>query len=101
MKQIKIIGLFLSIAFLTACENANTNQTANTNAANANAANVSSTPQAQTLSEVETPARIRGMREQRGEQDAAAPVLKIVEPKEAATVGSSTVKVKLELSGDL
>jgi hypothetical protein len=39
--------------------------------------------------------------EQRGEQDVAAPTLKIVEPKEAATVGSSTVKVKLELGGDL
>src|SRR4028118_355973 len=101
MKQLKIVGLFLSIAFLAACENANTNRTANTNVANANAANVSASPQTQTLSETETPARIRGMMEQRGEQDAAAPTLKIVEPKEAATVGSSTVKVKLELGGEL
>src|SRR4028118_621069 len=101
MKQIKIVGLVLSIAFLAACENANTNRTANTNTGNANAANVSASPQTQTLSEVETPARIRGMVAQRGEQDAAAPTLKIVEPKEAATVGSSTVKVKLELGGEL
>lgn len=101
MKQIKIVGLFLSIAFLAACENANTNRTANTNTGNSNAANVSVSPQTQTLSETETPARIRGMVAQRGEQDAAAPTLKIAEPKEAATVGSSTVKVKLELGGEL
>ncbi|MDQ4122723.1 MAG: hypothetical protein M3209_14895 [Acidobacteriota bacterium] len=101
MKQIKIAGLFLSIAFLAACQNANTNQTANTNAANTNTANVSTSPQTQTLSETETPARIRGMIEQRGEQDAAAPTLKIVEPKEGASVGTSTVKVRLELAGDL
>jgi hypothetical protein len=100
MKQTKIAALFLSVAFLAACENANTNRTANTT--NANAANTpAATPQMQTLSNAETPARIRGMMEQRGEQDVAAPTLKIVEPKEAATVGSSTVKVKLELGGDL
>lgn len=37
----------------------------------------------------------------RGEQDEAAPTLKIVEPKADATIASSTVKVKIELSGDL
>jgi hypothetical protein len=41
------------------------------------------------------------MMAQRGEQDEAKPVLKIVEPKADAAVSSSTVKVKLELSGDL
>jgi hypothetical protein len=38
---------------------------------------------------------------QRGEQDAAAPTLKVVSPANGATVSSSTVKVKLEISGDL
>ena len=38
---------------------------------------------------------------ERGEQDKASPLLKIVEPKADSTVGSSTVKVKLELGGDL
>ncbi len=38
---------------------------------------------------------------ERGEQDAAAPTLSVVEPKNNSTVTSSTVKVKLNLSGDL
>jgi hypothetical protein len=38
---------------------------------------------------------------ERGEQDNAAPTLTVVEPKNGATVSSSTVKVKLSLSGDL
>ena len=97
MKLSKIVALSLSIAFLAGCENANTNR----NAANANVANTASTPPTQTLSEVETPPRIRGMRETRGEQDAAAPVLKIIAPQDDSTVPSSTVKVRLDLSGDL
>jgi hypothetical protein len=41
------------------------------------------------------------MMAQRGEQDEAKPTLKIVEPRADSTVTSSTVKVKLELAGDL
>jgi len=37
----------------------------------------------------------------RGEQDAAQPTLKILEPAANSTVNSSTVNVKLELTGDL
>jgi len=37
----------------------------------------------------------------RGEQDTASPVIKIVEPAANAVIESSTVKVKLQLSGDL
>lgn len=37
----------------------------------------------------------------RGEQDKAAPVLKIIEPAANATINGPVVKVKLELSGDL
>ena len=37
----------------------------------------------------------------RGEQDQAAPTLKIIEPAANSTISSSTVKVKLELGGDL
>ncbi len=37
----------------------------------------------------------------RGEQDKAAPTLRILEPRETSTVSSSTVRVKLALSGDL
>lgn len=53
------------------------------------------------LTEVPRPQKIADMMKERGEQDNAAPVLKIVEPAANATVGSSTVKVKLNLSGDL
>jgi hypothetical protein len=75
----------------------------NANTANANAtpAAASPTPAAQTLSAVGRPQRIAEQSAQRGEQDAAAPALKFVEPKEGATIQGSTVKVRLELAGDL
>jgi hypothetical protein len=41
------------------------------------------------------------MMKERGQQDEAAPTLSFVEPKDGATVNSSTVKVKLNLAGDL
>ena len=55
----------------------------------------------QTLTEVPRPQKIADMMSARGEQDSAAPVLKILEPAANATIGSSTVKVKLALTGDL
>lgn len=55
----------------------------------------------QNLSVVEPPQKIKDMMAAGGEQDQAQPVLKIVEPKAGSTVNSSTVKVKLEISGDL
>lgn len=48
--------------------------------------------------------RPRGIVDQmtaRGEQDSAAPTLKIVQPAANATITGATVKVKLEISGDL
>lgn len=74
----------------------------NGNAGNANAAaSPAASPAAQALSEVERPQKVKDMMAARGEQDSATPTLKIVEPKEGATVSGSTVKLKLELSGDL
>ena len=61
-------------------------------------ANVSA---AQNLSEVPRPQNIADMMKERGEQDEAKPTLVFVEPKDGATVNSSTVKVKLNLAGDL
>ncbi len=52
-------------------------------------------------SEPERPQNIVEMMSSRGEQDKAAPSLKFIEPAAGATVNSSTVKVKLELGGDL
>lgn len=53
------------------------------------------------LTEVERPQSIKDKMAARGQQDEAKPVLKVLEPKADSTVASSTVKVKLDLSGDL
>jgi len=99
MKFTKISIAVLAFAALTACETA-TNT--NTNRANTNTANTNSAPATvQNLSEVPRPQKIADMMKERGEQDAAKPSLKVVEPKADSTVNSSTVKVKLEISGDL
>lgn len=61
----------------------------------------SGTPEKQKLTVVERPQKIKDLMAARGEQDAAAPTLKIVEPKAGSVISSSTVKVKLDISGDL
>ena len=53
------------------------------------------------LAEVPRPQKIVDMMAARGNQDKAAPTLRFIEPTSGATVGSSTVKVKLELGGEL
>lgn len=102
MKSIKFFIALIGLALLTACPppqtNVNTNS-ANTNAVNGNAN--ASPAAAQSLKETERPQKIKDMMAGRGEQDEAKPVLKIVEPAANSTVGSSTVKVKLSLTGDL
>ena len=104
MKSIKFISLLIALAALTACQqpstpnvNPNSNAKPNTNATNANA----TAPTAQTLSEVSRPQKIQDEMKTRGEQDNAAPTITVVEPKNGGSVSSSTVKVKLALSGDL
>jgi len=72
------------------------------NASNTAAVNNSNAPQkTQAVTAMGRPKKITDMMQARGEQDAAAPVLKIVEPKENAVISGSTVKLKLEISGDL
>jgi hypothetical protein len=99
MRYTILLAILTAIVFFTACPQPSTNT--NSNANNANAANTNASPVAQSLSETERPQKIKDMMAQRGEQDEAKPALKIVEPKADSTVASSTVKVKLELSGDL
>ncbi|MCA1623319.1 MAG: hypothetical protein LC778_05875 [Acidobacteria bacterium] len=53
------------------------------------------------FSEIERPQKIKDMMGSRGEQDMANPTLKFIEPTNNATVNGSTVKVRLELGGDL
>jgi hypothetical protein len=101
MKEIKLFLAIVSLAFITvACGPAA--NTGNSNASNTTAnSNIAAPLGPLSLTVVDAPQRIKDMMANRGQQDAASPVLKIVEPKADAAIASSTVKVKLELSGDL
>jgi hypothetical protein len=90
-----------ALALVAALAGCSSDMNANNANSNANAASPSPTPAAQSLSEVERPQTVKEKMQQRGEQDEAAPTLKIVEPKEGATVTGSNVKLTLQLSGDL
>lgn len=59
------------------------------------------TPEKQDLKVVDRPQSVKDKMAQRGEQDKAAPVLKVVSPADNSTITGSTVNVKLALSGDL
>ena len=104
MKSIKFLSLLIAFAAVSACDpnpNVNSNR-ANTSNVNAtNSANINAAPTAQNLTEVPRPQKIEDQMKERGEQDKAAPTLSVVEPKNGATVTTSTVKVKLSLAGDL
>ena len=73
----------------------------NTNSSNTANSNANMTPAVQNLTVVDRPQKIVDMMAARGDQDKATPTLKILEPKADSTVNSSTVKLKLQLSGDL
>lgn len=96
MKDFRFLIILFAVAISSACGDATkTNQAVN----NSNAA--ATTPEMQKLTTVERPQKLKDLMAARGEQDAASPTLKIVEPKSETTVASSTVKVKLDISGDL
>jgi hypothetical protein len=96
----KVIGwtVLTGSMLLAGCGGA-TNQNSNANA-NVNS-NANTAPEKQSLTVVDRPQKIKDMITARGEQDSAAPTLKIIEPKANSTINSSTVNVKLELTGDL
>src|SRR4029077_6586474 len=95
MRSIALLSIALLLAACAA-------PPANTNTSNAPNVNANASPAAtQTLTVVEMPQRVKDMMASRGEQDKAEPTLKIVEPAANATVNSSSVKLKLALSGDL
>ncbi len=89
-----LIALFTAALF-SACGPAATN----TN--NANYSNANTAPAVQDLIVVERPQKVKDLMATRGEQDEATPSLKIIEPKSGASITSSTVKIKLDISGDL
>jgi hypothetical protein len=104
MKFTKLSIAIIAFAALTACNNTATNEhsnMSNMNHSNTNVSNTNSAPATQSLSEVPRPQKIADMMKERGAQDEAKPTLKIALPKADSTVNSSTVKVKLELAGDL
>jgi hypothetical protein len=101
MKLSRLVLILCALPVAAALAGCSSDMNANTGAnANANA-NASPSPAAQALGVAERPQKIKDQMAQRGEQDTAAPVLKIAEPKEGATVNGSTVRLKLDLSGDL
>jgi hypothetical protein len=98
MKYNKIAVLIAVAIFLAGCGPA---AETNTSRPAVNNANWAASPEKQTLSVAGVPEKIKGLMASRGDQDAAAPTLRIVEPRASATIPTSTVKVKLEISGDL
>jgi len=103
MKKFALMLTGLAVAIGTACgpavENLPNANHANHNATNSNSNVAPGGPQ--NLTVVEVPDRIKELLKTRGEQETAFPVLKIASPAEGSTIASSTVSVKLELSGDL
>ncbi|CAN5407948.1 hypothetical protein BH20ACI2_BH20ACI2_14290 [soil metagenome] len=98
MRTLKTLPLFAMAILLTGCgQGPAANQT---NANNTNTA-ASPTPAVQNLTVTERPAKLKEQMAARGQQDEAQPTLKVTEPKAGATVASSTVKVKLTVTGDL
>jgi hypothetical protein len=92
------VGLFaLGFAGCTTADNANSNTTATTTASPP----VAASPSPQNLAIVSRPQKITDEMTKRGEQDEAQPALRFVSPRAGETINSSTVNVKLELSGDL
>lgn len=81
-------------AIFASCQQANEN-------ANTTATSTVSPPGKQELTKVPRPQAISDLMKQRGEQDQAKPVLRVVSPANHSTINGSTVEVKLDLSGDL
>ncbi len=96
MTKSKIIAIFSLLTFAWGCGSDTASNTKNGNANNA-------APEAarDTITIAERPQKVKDQMSARGEQDAAAPTIAIVEPKADSTQTSSTVKVKLNISGDL
>ena len=80
--------------FAAACQPVNQN-------ANTTATSTATPPGEQKLTQVPRPPAIEQAMKDRGEQDQAKPMLKVVSPANDAVINGSTVELRLELSGDL
>ncbi|HEX8176437.1 MAG TPA: hypothetical protein VF543_15210 [Pyrinomonadaceae bacterium] len=103
LKRISITTtFFFALALLCAAcapaDNANSNTTATTNT---NAPAATATPAAQNLTaSTERPQGVKDKAAALGEADTASPKLRIIEPREGATITGSTVRLKLNLTSD-
>jgi hypothetical protein len=94
MKITKLLAAnIFALLLFSACSGDNQNHTT--------AVTTTTPPAHQKLQVVARPAKLGSMMAQRGEQDASAPVVKILSPANDATVKGSVVHVRLSLSGDL
>lgn len=95
----KLVAILALSLFAWGC---GSDTASNTKPGNSNA-NAAASPDAarDTITIAERPQKIKDQMAARGDQDSATPTLAIAEPKADATVASSTVKVKLDLAGDL
>jgi hypothetical protein len=97
---VSLVFLFLVGLVFVACSDTN-NANSNTTATTTVSPPATASPATQSLSVVDRPQKIKDMMAARGEQDAATPGLKFVSPKKGESLSSSTVTVKLDLSGEL
>jgi hypothetical protein len=101
LKRITLSALLFCASVLCACapaDNANSNTTATTNT---NAPAAQATPAVQNLTaSTERPQGVKEKATALGEADTASPKLRIVEPREGATITGSTVRLKLILTSD-
>ena len=93
-ESLRLLLLFICSIVITACSG-NTDNSATT------VTTAVTPPPVQSLTVVPRPQAILDLMKSRGEQDEAAPTLKIVSPAENAVIAGSKVDVKLDLSGDL
>ena len=83
----------VALILLTACSGDNQNQTT--------AVTTVTPPPRQVLQVVPRPQKILDLMKERGEQDEAKPVLKIISPANNSVINGPVVAVRLNLSGDL
>ena len=102
MKLSRRAQTFVTLSLLLVASFAGCSTPTNTNTASiTTTTNTAATPAPQQLTEGARPQRIADMAAQRGAEEEAKPVLKIVQPSDGSTIDGSTVRVRLDLSGDL
>jgi hypothetical protein len=101
LSRFTFLSCALSLLALSAGCSSDMNANGGANTSTTPAPTTAATPAQQSLSVTERPQKIKDQMAQRGEEDKASPVLRIVEPAANATVKGSTVRVKLDLRGDL